>query len=77
MCALNDDVLRKVQKAALKGRSGLPPARMDEVSRINAGDIFFATDGGISGCPPLIIIAMFVRQHCGGIVYTLLDSYMP
>ena len=47
--ALNDDMLKKIQKAAVKGRSGLPPDQMDNVDKLNSCDLYIVTDGGIAG----------------------------
>ncbi len=48
-CPLNDDLVRKLEKAAVKGRSGLDPAVMDSVDHLQSEDIFIFTDGGCLG----------------------------
>ncbi len=51
-CAINDELVRKVQRAALKSRSGLDPAAFDNVAHINPEDVFFVSDGGAAGPAP-------------------------
>ena len=51
VCALNDDFLKKLVRAALKARSGLAPDQMDNMSSLQSGDLFIMTDGGIAGTP--------------------------
>ncbi len=48
-CPLSDELLRKLQGAALKGRSGLDPAVMDTVDHLQSEDVFIFTDGGCLG----------------------------
>ena len=49
VAALNEDFARKLEKVALKGRSGLHPNAFDSVDAMQCGDMFIIADAGAQG----------------------------